>query len=202
MMTENISAKTTIHHHDQLPLELFRQGVIACLPTILGFWSIGFAAGAIGALAGFSVLDITLLAVFLYAGSAQFMFYSLHAAGAGVLAIVLGVMLINMRYVLMSSYMAIYFTGPVPPEVRQRRSLTDETFGVAAQQGSRTGELPFAWMLGLNVTAAQLDRRQSDGRAAGGLAAGVDHAGSELQPRRHVHRFIADDMVRQPAAAA
>ncbi|WP_309297698.1 AzlC family ABC transporter permease [Paracoccus kondratievae] len=127
---------------------------MACLPTILGFWSIGFAAGAIGALAGFSVLDITLLAVFLYAGSAQFMFYSLHAAGAGVLAIVLGVMLINMRYVLMSSYMAIYFTGATSfQKFVSGALLTDETFGVAAQQGSRTGELPFAWMLGLNVTA-------------------------------------------------
>ena len=31
--------------------------------------------------------------------------------------------------------------------------LTDETFGVAARHASRTGELPFAWMLGLNVTA-------------------------------------------------
>lgn len=154
MMTETISAKSTTRHHDQLPLELFRQGVIACLPTILGFWSIGFAAGAIGALAGFSVLDITLLAVFLYAGSAQFMFYSLHAAGAGVLAIVLGVMLINMRYVLMSSYMAIYFTGATSfQKFVSGALLTDETFGVAAQQGSRTGELPFAWMLGLNVTA-------------------------------------------------
>jgi 4-azaleucine resistance transporter AzlC len=154
MMTENISAKSTIRHHDQLPLELFRQGVIACLPTILGFWTIGFAAGAIGALAGFSVLEITLLAIFLYAGSAQFMFYSLHAAGAGVLAIVLGVMLINMRYVLMSSYMAIYFTkGSFFQKFISGALLTDETFGVAAQHGSRNGELPFAWMLGLNVTA-------------------------------------------------
>nr|NLR86376.1 branched-chain amino acid ABC transporter permease [Rhizobium sp. P28RR-XV] len=153
-MKEIISVNLTIRHHDQLPLALFRQGVIACLPTILGFWSIGFAAGAIGSLAGFSVLNITLLAVFLYAGSAQFMFYSLHAAGAGVLGIILGVMLINMRYVLMSSYMAIYFTKASSLEKFVSGALlTDETFGVAAQHGNRTGELPFAWMLGLNVTA-------------------------------------------------
>lgn len=150
------STSTTNHACDpkEFSPSLFWQGVIACLPTILGFWSIGFAAGAIGSLAGFSVLDITLLSVFLYAGSAQFVFYSLHAAGAGVLAIVLGVALVNLRYVLMSSYIAIYFTGSSP--FRKFVSgvlLTDETFGVAAQHGSRTGALPFAWMLGLNVTA-------------------------------------------------
>ena len=57
----------------------FRQGVIACLPTILGYWSIGFASGAIGAVAGFSVLEITLLSGLLYTGSAQFLFVD-HAS--------------------------------------------------------------------------------------------------------------------------
>ena len=60
----------------------FRRGVIACLPTIPGYWSIGFAAGAIGTLAGFSILETALLAGLLYTGSAQFLFYSLWAAGA------------------------------------------------------------------------------------------------------------------------
>ncbi len=47
----------------------FISGVIACLPTIPGYWSIGFAAGAIGTLSGFSPLETTLLAGVLYAGS-------------------------------------------------------------------------------------------------------------------------------------
>jgi predicted branched-subunit amino acid permease len=44
----------------------FREGVIACLPTIPGYWSIGFAAGAIGTLSGFSTLQTALLASALY----------------------------------------------------------------------------------------------------------------------------------------
>lgn len=133
---------------------LFRQGVIACLPTILGYWSIGFAAGAIGSLAGFSIFDISLLAAFLYAGSAQFLFYSLHADGASILPIVMSVFLINLRYLLMSSYMAMYFThaGAVQKFIGGAL-LTDETFGVAAQYANKHGSLPFAWLLGLNLTA-------------------------------------------------
>lgn len=132
----------------------FREGVVACLPTILGYWSIGFAAGAIGSLAGFSILDIGLLAALLYAGSAQFLFYSLHADAASILAIVMSVFLINMRYLLMSSYMAIYFTHADPfQKFIGGALLTDETFGVAAQYGNKHGSLPFAWLLGLNTTA-------------------------------------------------
>lgn len=62
----------------------FRAGIIACLPTIPGYWSIGFAAGAIGTLSGFTTAQTALLASALYAGSAQFLFYSLWATGAEV----------------------------------------------------------------------------------------------------------------------
>ena len=133
---------------------LFKAGVVACLPTILGYWSIGFASGAIGKVAGFSPLDVTLLSGLLYAGSAQFLFYSLYAAGAGVLGIVAGVLLINLRHILMSSYMAMYFSRSTAMQKFIGGSLlTDETFAVAAQYGNRHGDLPFAWLLGLNLTA-------------------------------------------------
>ena len=134
--------------------DLFKAGVIACLPTILGYWSIGFASGAIGTVSGFSPFEITLLSGLLYAGSAQFLFYSLYAAGAGVLGIVASVLLINLRHILMSSYMAMYFSRSTAMQKFIGGSLlTDETFAVAAQYGNRHGNLPFAWLLGLNLTA-------------------------------------------------
>ena len=89
----------------------FRAGVIACFPTIPGYWSIGFAAGAIGTLSGFTTLQTALLASLLYAGSAQFLFYSLWAAGAEVASVVLSVLLVNLRYLLMSSAMSVYFVS-------------------------------------------------------------------------------------------
>lgn len=132
----------------------FRRGVIACLPTVPGYWSIGFAAGAIGTLAGFSVLETALLAGLLYTGSAQFLFYSLWAAGAEMLSVVLSVFLVNMRYLLMSSSLSLWFRNSTTMQkLISGLLLTDETFGVAAQYGARHGAIPFAWMLGLNVVA-------------------------------------------------
>lgn len=132
----------------------FLDGVKACLPTVLGYWSIGFAAGGIGALAGYSVQEIGWLAALLYAGSAQFVFYSLAASGAGLIAIALGVLFVNVRYLLMSSSLSIYFSGTgISERIAGGVLLTDETFGVASQYGKAFGHLPFRWLLGLNVTA-------------------------------------------------
>ena len=133
---------------------LFRAGVSACIPTIPGYWSIGFAAGAIGTLSGFSVLQTALLAAALYAGSAQFLFYSLWAAGAEMASVVLSVFLVNLRYLLMSSSVSVFFRDCTTwQKVVSGLLLTDETFGVAVQHASQHGKVPFAWMLGLNVSA-------------------------------------------------
>ncbi|PKH26619.1 branched-chain amino acid permease [Enterobacterales bacterium CwR94] len=132
----------------------FREGAIACLPTIAGYWSIGFAAGAIGTLSGFSMMQIALLAAALYAGSAQFLFYSLWAAGAEGISVVLSILLVNLRYLLMSSSMSVFFREQTTRQkVISGLLLTDETFGVAVQRAAQQGKIPFAWMFGLNVTA-------------------------------------------------
>lgn len=135
-------------------VSLLRAGAQACFPTLPGYWSIGIAAGAIGTLSGFSVMQIALLAGCLYAGSAHFLFYSLWAAGAETASIVLGVLLVNLRYLLMSSSISLFFQhSSTWQKIVSGLLLTDETFGVAVQYGSQAGEIPFKWMLGLNLTA-------------------------------------------------
>ncbi|GEO81174.1 AzlC family ABC transporter permease [Pararhodospirillum oryzae] len=132
----------------------FRAGVVACLPTVLGYWSIGFAAGGIGTVSGFSPLEVVGLATVLYAGSAQFLFYSLVLAQADTLALVLAVLLVNGRYVLMSAALAPFFRGRGWGEkLAAGLLLTDETFGVAVQRARAGGGLPFPWLLGLNLGA-------------------------------------------------
>ncbi len=132
----------------------FMAGVMACLPTMPGYWSIGMAAGAIGKLSGFSLLHTTLLAAGLYAGSAHFLFYSLWAAGAESASVILSVALVNMRYLLMSSALSIWFRQSTAlQKLIGGVLLTDETFGVAVQHATRHGALPFPWLLGLNISA-------------------------------------------------
>lgn len=132
----------------------FRDGVRACVPTILGYWSIGFAAGSIGALSGYSLQEIGLLAGFLYAGSAQFLFYGLAASGSGPIAIALAILLLNIRYLLMSSALSPYFKGhSAAQKLICGALLTDETFAVAIQHAKQFDHLPFRWLMGLDVTA-------------------------------------------------
>lgn|GEM_PF-1742497 len=65
-------------------IKLFCQEVFACISTLPGYWAAGFACGAIGRVSGFDTVEIALLSIFLYAGSAHFLFYSLTAAGTGI----------------------------------------------------------------------------------------------------------------------
>lgn len=140
---------------EQKQWSLFRQGVIACIPTLLGYWAIGFACGAIGAVSGFTTLQILCLSAFVYAGSAQFLFYSMASTGAGLAQIGLGVLFINMRYLLINTYMAQFFSHANHLEKFIGGFLmTDETFGVASQYArTHNNILPFSWLLGLNITA-------------------------------------------------
>lgn len=49
-----------------MPLS-FKDGAYACIPTLLGYIGIGIAAGIVGKSANLSVLEITLLAIIVYA---------------------------------------------------------------------------------------------------------------------------------------
>lgn len=133
----------------------FYAGVLACIPTLLGYWAIGFACGAVGNVTGFSTFEIAMMSIFIYAGSAQFLFYQFAAAGAGVIAIALAVGFINLRYLLINTYMSQFFAHSNWWEKLIAGALiTDETFGVASQYALKNNnQLPFFWLLGLNLTA-------------------------------------------------
>lgn len=132
----------------------FSAGLKACLPTIVGYWSIGFAAGTIGALSDYSLLQVGLLAGLLYAGSAQFLFYAMSAINEAPLAIVFAVFLVNVRYLLMSSALCRFFNGQsMVQKLIGGAFLTDETFGVASQYAKEHGIIPFRWLCGLNIAA-------------------------------------------------
>lgn len=134
---------------------LFLQGVVACIPTLLGFWAIGFACGAIGTVSGFTIWQIFCLSAFVYAGSAQFLFYSIASTGAGLVQIALGVFFINLRYLLINTYMAQFFShANLMEKLIGGFLMTDETFGVASQYTRQHNHiLPFSWLLGLNISA-------------------------------------------------
>ena len=134
--------------------DTFLQGIKDCLPTLFGYISIGFAFGVVGIASGLNILEVFLLSVFVYAGSAQFIFCSLYVVGAPATAIIVTVFIVNLRHLLMSFSLAPYFTRySILRNIGFGTLMTDETFGVAVVKGAKQNSLGGKWMDGLNITA-------------------------------------------------
>mgnify|MGYP001042491623 CR=1 FL=1 len=133
---------------------MFLEGVKACLPTLFGYFSIGFAAGIVEKTAGLSLLEIALLCLLLYAGSAQFILAGMVQTAFSAIAVAVTIFFVNLRHLLFSAALAPYFRRTRPAaNFAVGALLTDESFGVASDFAARNGYINEKWMHGLNVTA-------------------------------------------------
>jgi len=103
----------------------------AAWPICLGYIPIGLALGVLAQKAGLTPLKIGLMSVFVFAGSAQFIAVSMLSSGIAAVSIILTTFVVNLRHLLMSSSLAVFFTG----ENRLKLTLfaygiTDESFAV------------------------------------------------------------------------
>jgi len=145
----NISENTYLQEENS-----FFAGVRDCLPTVLGYLSIGFAAGVVEKTAGLSIVEIGLISLLLYAGSGQFIAAAMIGANSPALAIIFTIFFINLRHLLMSAAISPYFRHLTPSRnILIGSLLTDETFGVAMNEAANKKRLSEKWMHGLNVTA-------------------------------------------------
>jgi hypothetical protein len=90
------------------------EGLSAGWPICLGYLPIGTAFGVLAQKAGLTPLQIGLMSIMVFAGSAQFIAVSMLAVGASAPAIIATTFVVNLRHVLMSSALAIP-TGMVYP---------------------------------------------------------------------------------------
>ncbi|MFD1956979.1 AzlC family ABC transporter permease [Paenibacillus thailandensis] len=134
--------------------DTFLQGVKECVPTLLGYLSIGLAAGVVEKTAGMSVAEIALISILLYAGSAQFITAGMIAASMPATAVIATVFFVNLRHILLSAALSPYFRHLTPlRNMLVGALLTDETFGVAINKAIHRKRISEKWMHGLNVTA-------------------------------------------------
>lgn len=87
---------------------VIKDGIVAAWPVCLGYIAIGLAFGVIAQKAGFSALEIGLMSLLVYAGSAQFIGISMLSAGAGALPVIITTFTINLRHILMSSSLSTF----------------------------------------------------------------------------------------------
>lgn len=132
----------------------FNDGVKACIPTLLGYIGIGIAAGAVGKAANLSILEVTLLAIMVYAGAAQFIITGLMIVATPISAIIFTVFLVNSRHFLMGMATAPTFKkSSLLNNIAIGSLLTDESFAVAMNAIANKNPINCAWMHGLNLTA-------------------------------------------------
>jgi len=132
----------------------FIQGIKDCLPTLLGYIGIGGAFGIVGAASNVSLLEIAMLSLLVYAGSAQFIICALFVVHTPISVIVATTFIVNLRHFLMGLAIAPAFSHfSMKQNVMIGTLLTDETFGVAASKLAGQTKLNASWMHGLNITA-------------------------------------------------
>ena len=132
----------------------FSQGVKDCIPTLIGYISIGIAMGVVGAASQLSVLEVALLAAFVYAGAAQFIICALLLSASPFLVIVFTTFMVNLRHLLLSMALAPSFAKySFLKNIGIGTLVTDETFGVAINKITKREPVSDRWMIGLNITA-------------------------------------------------
>ena len=131
----------------------FWEGVQAAVPTALGYVSIGLACGIIGS-PYVTPVEMGLMSLFVYAGSAQFAMIALIAVQAPVAAIAMTVFLINLRLFLLSLHASTYFRHTsLWHNIGMSSLLTDETYGVLMGELVHTDKVNPMWMHGNNLNS-------------------------------------------------
>lgn len=147
---------TNLHkeHQKDYNEDGYWQGVMDCLPTLLGYISIGIAFGVVGIASNLNTLEVALLAILVYAGSSQFIICALLVVNTPFSVIILTTFIVNLRHLLLCLTLAPYFTNySLAKNIGIGALVTDESFGVAATKITQKGKLSFKWMNGLNLTA-------------------------------------------------
>lgn len=109
---------------------LWRQALTHTLPVAMGYYPAGIAFGVLMAAADLPLWLCLLLSLTVYSGAAQYAAIPLFAAGAGVAALTLNTLIINLRHI----FYGIPLLDAAPNQRWQRVyaffALTDECFSV------------------------------------------------------------------------
>ena len=132
------------------PLQSFEKGVRKALPVCIGMLSVGLSFGLAARQVGLSVLEATMMSLIVVAGSSQFLAINMLAQGTPPMVIVLGTFLINIRHLVMSTYVMNRLKDtPLYKKLLLAYVVCDESFSLFSL--SRRQENDAAYLGGLNV---------------------------------------------------
>ena len=134
-----------------MELDVFLIGIRKTIPLMIGVIPFGLAYGIMGSQAGLTIMEIALMSIVVFAGSAQFMAVGMISQNIGFLFIIFSTFLINLRHLLMGMSLS--------PYLKKLRNgwlyglafgMVDESYAVTINhfQDSETGEGNPSFMLG------------------------------------------------------
>ena len=128
-----------------------KEGLIAGLPIVLGYFPIAMAFGLLSKNTGISFRDTSLFSIMVYAGASQFMALDLIMAGVSTNGIILATFLLNLRHMMMSASLSVKLKGvkkSLLPIIAY--GITDETFSVASFNWEK---ISIPYLLALNISS-------------------------------------------------
>ena len=113
--------------------QLFLLGVRHSIPICLGYISVGCAYAVMAKEYGFSAFETILMSMICYSGSGQFLAVTYAQQGASLIALVVGLLLLNFRYFIMSA--VVFARFKVMSNLQRAvfsHYITDEPFAIFA----------------------------------------------------------------------
>lgn len=120
-----------------------KEGLIAALPLIFGFFPVAMAFGLLAKNVGISLQDTSLFSVMVFAGASQFMALDMIKDGISAGSIILATFLLNLRHFIMSASLSVRLQG-----IKKHWlfviafGITDEAFSLISLR-NRTLDIPF-----------------------------------------------------------
>ena len=131
----------------------FRDGAKAALPVVLGYLPVGMAFGVLAQKSGLTVFETAMMSLLVYAGASQFIAVEMISKGILCFPILLTTFFINLRHILMSSALSVFFDkNSLRTLGLLSAQLTDESFAVAMLDTSKISGRP-PYLFGLQVTS-------------------------------------------------
>jgi 4-azaleucine resistance transporter AzlC len=149
--------RQSFKHHRQTRQQWrrgLRQSFVAALPIVAGYIVLGIPCGILGAQAGMSLLQITLMSMLFYSGAGQYLIPNMWLAASPIASIAASVSLVNTRQILYGASLARFC------EHASKRlsflfaaTVTDESFGVNIERFTRDEDWSVARATAVNLFA-------------------------------------------------
>ena len=131
----------------------FKEGAKAALPIVLGYLPVGMGFGVLARKAGLTIFEAGLMSLLVYTGASQFIAIEMISKGISWFPIVIATFFINLRHLLMSSTLSLYFKkNRLRTLSLLSAQMTDESFAVAMSNTSKISKQP-SYLFGLQLTS-------------------------------------------------